>query len=465
MTLLDKKTQHQFGIVYTPEPLINRILDLIPKHHFANPNFRWLDVGAGTGAFSKNLYNRLNTGLSSTIKNDKLRHQHILTKMLFMVEIFPDHIKELENHFTLDANIIKQNFLTINTNNTTNNTTFDFIIGNPPYNIDGALKTPTNTSLKKSEEGKQVYVEFVKHGLELLNPDGFLNLIIPSLWLKPDKAGLYNILTNKKILKLHCLSTSETNKAFNYKAQTPTCYFLIQNIQMTSPEINIYDKINDTYIPYILHPQYPIPMCGISIINKLLIHIQKTGHIKVFKSNTPSIKSSFSQNNQSNHQYINIKTTLLNKETPVLIKNYSNIPQQFHNKPKLILAHKMYGSPYFDISGEYGISTRDNYIILPTNNDPANNELTNNNDFKQLQAFLSTKFALFIFSSTNYRMRYLEKYAFNFLPDITRIVDFPNLLNISIASRDQAIANYFNFTTIERENIEKHSKNYDFFIL
>jgi hypothetical protein len=199
-------------------------------------------------------------------------------------------------------------------------------------------------------------------------------------------------------------------------------------------------------------------MCGISIINKLLIYIQKSGHIKVFKSNTPSIKTSLSESNQSNHQYINIKTTLLNKETPVLIKNYSNIPQQFHNKPKLILAHKMYGFPYLDISGEYGISTRDNYIILPTNN----------NDFKQLkqlQAFLSTKFALFIFSSTNYRMRYLEKYAFNFLPDITRIVDFPNLLNISIASRDQVIANYFNFTTIERENIEKHSKKYDFFIL
>ena len=171
MTLLDKKTQQQFGIVYTPEPLINKILDLIPKHHFANPNLRWLDVGAGRGAFSKNLFNRLNTGLSSTIKNDKLRHQHILTKMLFMVEIFPDHIKELENHFTLDANIIKQDFLTINSNNTTNNTnntTFDFIIGNPPYNIDGALKTPTNTSLKKSEEGKQVYEEFEKQEITLL---------------------------------------------------------------------------------------------------------------------------------------------------------------------------------------------------------------------------------------------------------------------------------------------------------
>ena len=99
--------------------------------------------------------------------------------------------------------------------------------------ISSKLKTPTNSNIKKTDDGKQVYVEFIKKSLSLLKPDGFLACIIPSLWLKPDKAGLYDILTNKKIIKLVCLSTSQTQKAFNYKAQTPTCYFLIQNTDVT----------------------------------------------------------------------------------------------------------------------------------------------------------------------------------------------------------------------------------------
>ena len=83
------------------------------------------------------------------------------------------------------------------------------------------------------------------------------------------------------------------------------------------------------------------------------------------------------------------------------------------------MAHKMYGFPYLDISGVYGISARDNYIILQSDYSLA--------ELKELAHFLSTKFAIFIFQCTNYRMRYLEKYAFQFLPVITKITNFPRL--------------------------------------
>ena len=35
-----------------------------------------------------------------------------------------------------------------------------------------------------------------------------------------------------------------------------------------------------------------------------------------------------------------------------------------NNEAKLILTHKMYGFPFYDISGIYGISARDNYVLL-----------------------------------------------------------------------------------------------------
>lgn len=444
MNNLNKEDSINYGIIYTPNNLVNNILDLIPEKYFKDPNFKWLDIGAGNGAFSLNIFNRLNNNLSN--KED------IIENMLYMVEIYPYHIKELKNLFTENANIIEQDFLALD-NNYSN---FDFIIGNPPYNINGKLKTPTNSKIKKTDDGKQVYVEFIKKSLTLLKPDGFLACIIPSLWLKPDKAGLYNILTNKKIIKLVCLSTSQTQKAFNYKAQTPTCYFLIQNTDVTNKIINIYDDLNEKFINYNLKPDFPIPINGINIINKLLNFTYMYGSLKVYKSSTSSKNSIFNDEFGEKSIHSNIKTTVLSKNNPTLVINYSNIAQQYSNEPKLIMAHKMYGFPYYDISGLYGISSRDNYIILEKD--------YNKNDLLQIQAFLSTKTALFLFSTTNYRMRYLERYAFEFIPNINKIEKFPNLLNVSREKRDDLIYSFFNFSQNEKIKIEKFHKNYNFFI-
>ena len=152
-----------------------------------------------------------------------------------------------------------------------------------------------------------------------------------------------------------------------------------------------------------------------------------------------------------------------------LEKNYSNILQPFANQPKLILAHKMYGFPFLDISGIYGISSRDNYIItgITETSKEIKTKITGNysiNELQQIQAFLSTKTALFVFSTTNYRMRYLEKYAFQFLPNITKIKNFPNLLNSDPATREKLIINFFNFSQLEEKNINNLSQSYNHFI-
>ena len=463
MNNLNSEDIINYGIIYTPNNLVNNILNLIPKKYFKNPNLKWLDIGAGNGAFSLNIFNRINNDLSNNIICLDERKQHIIKNMLYMIEIYPDHIKELKNLFSEDANIIDQDFLALDAikeNNYYSN--FDFIVGNPPYNINGKLKTPTNSNIKKTDDGKQVYVEFIKKSLTLLKPDGFLACIIPSLWLKPDKAGLYNILTNKKIIKLVCLSTSQTQKAFNYKAQTPTCYFLIQNTDVTNTNIknnkiiNIYDDLNEKFINYNLKPEFPIPINGINIINKLLKFTDIYGSLKVYKSSTSSKKSIFNNNFGEKSKHINIKTTVLSNNNPTLVINYSNIEQQYNNEPKLIMAHKMYGFPYYDISGLYGISSRDNYIILEKD--------YNKNDLLQIQAFLSTKTALFLFSTTNYRMRYLERYAFQFIPNINKIENFPNLLNLSREKRDNFIYSFFSFSQNKKIKIEKFHKNYNHFI-
>lgn len=452
---LETNDINNFGIIYTPFDLVEKQLNQIPDLYFQNPDLKWLDIGAGIGNYSIILFKRLYIGLSNIIKNKEERINHIISEMLYMVEIFPDHIKKLKLVFGDNSNIIDKCFLSITLEEYG---PFDFIIGNPPYNINGSIKTPTNNRLKKGDDGKTVYVDFVYKSLDLLKDGGFINLIIPSLWLKPDKAGLYDRLTNLKIISLTPLNTNDSQKYFKYQAQTPTCYFLIQNIEEKNDDnkiIKIWDKFLKQYINYRLIKDWPIPCHGISVINKLIFFIEKYGYLSPYKSTT--IKKNVNTNIQENqiYKYKNISTCLLNKLTPIIQYNWTNDMCQYSGKTKLVLAHKMYGFPFMDISGECGISTRDNYIFLLDQYNSIDNLV-------DIQKYLSTKFALFIFSTTNYRMRYLEKYAFQFLPDIININKLcVNNIDNRI-DRDKYIADFFNFTEKEREIIENYSRDYLF---
>jgi tRNA1(Val) A37 N6-methylase TrmN6 len=454
--LILKSDLNNYGIVYTPENLVNSMLDLIPIKFFKNKNLKWLDVGAGKGAFSLNLLNRLIKNLRDEFETDEACKSHILKYMLYMVEIFEPHIDSLISLFGKEANIITMSFLSMDECCLGK---FDFIIGNPPYNINGSIKTPTNSKMKKTDDGKAIYVEFIIKSIELLNDGGFINFVVPSLWLKPDKSGLYNILTELKIQNLACLSTSDSSKAFEYKAQTPVTYFLIENSyepkKNNMSSFKIYDKIENEYINYTLKKNEPIPINGVKIINRMKKYLDKYGTLQFYKTNTPSLKMKISDISGENLIYPNIKTCLLDGLKPKIILNYSNIKCKYSDdKPKLVLAHKMFGVPYLDFDGKLGISSRDNYVI----NDYS---LA---DMGEIQLFLSSKFALFIFSVCNYRMRYLERYAFSFIPDITKIPNFPKLKDTTRTERDIKIYEYFSLTKKEIEYIENSFKNYDFFI-
>ena len=439
----DKADKNKFGIIYTSFIIINKMLDLIPDESYSNPLARWLDMGAGTGYFSICLFRRLDKGLMNVIIDSHQRRRHIIRDMLYMSEIKESHIIVLRQIFGDDANIYGD-FLSLTKNNFTATygfTGFDFIIGNPPYNCHGQIKCPTNKLINKKHDGETVWPSFIKNALVLLKDDGYLCPIIPSIWLKPDKAGIYEILTKYKINALHTFSNTETNKIFNYEAQTPTCFFLLQKtlINNFSPlnldrEINIYDKFLREYCRYNYDYGSAIPLHGISILKKLQVFVKKYGALPIIKTNSPSKKSQFSPIMSLEYPYKNISTCLLDGLNPVLKINYSNIPQSGHGQAKLVLAHKMYGFPYLDLSGDYGISVRDNYII------------TGLNSMDKIQDFLSTKLALFIYSCASYRMKYLEKYAFEFIPDISKM-DWSNK-----KIDDDMLAELFGLTLRERDN-------------
>ena len=431
-----------YGEINTPFSLINKMLDLLPESIFSNRNLTWLDPGCGCGYFSVVLFHRLFNGLTTIIPCRKERKEHIIKNMMFMIEVNDEHANALRKLFGKTANILMDDYINHNFD-----MEFDVIIGNPPYNCNGLKKVPTNTNSNKKDDGKTLWGDFTKKSISILRKNGFLLYIIPSIWMKPDKAKMYNFLLQFKILKLHCLTNTETNHVFSNLAQTPTCYFLLQN-SPSSNVISLYDNSTGNYIPYKLLPEIPIPVFGASVIRKIMQFTEIYGYLTVIKTSLPSKQIEFSniKNDKFPHAYVH--TCCLNGLQPTLVTKFGNQEDRYHKIPKLILAHKMYGFPYLDDKGHYGISNRDNYVITGYTI----------KELSQIRNFLSTKFALYLFESTRYRMKYLEKYVFELIPNITKISDFPKTIN------NETICDFFNLTENERNAINSlHKKNYSFF--
>jgi site-specific DNA-methyltransferase (adenine-specific) len=82
--------------VFTPNSLINDMLDKLPEVVWTNPDKTWLDPCAGLGNFSVQVLKRLMEGLSQWEPNEEVRKKHILENMLYHVEMNPESVAKLQ---------------------------------------------------------------------------------------------------------------------------------------------------------------------------------------------------------------------------------------------------------------------------------------------------------------------------------------------------------------------------------
>ena len=104
----------------------------------------------------------------------------------------------------------------------------------------------------------------------------------------------------------------------------------------------------------------------------------------------------------------------------------------------------MYGLPYYDKEGKYGITGRDNFIIINKTDE----------EFERLQKFLSSNLFLTLTEVVRYRMSYMESNIFEMIPDITNISNFPEIIT------NESICTFFGFDEVERNLINNHKKIY-----
>lgn len=419
---IDKTNKALYGEIHSPFSLIEKMIGVLPEEVFTYKDLRWLDPGCGRGYFSIYIYHKLLKGLSEIILDIEERRQYILSKMLFMIELNPEHNQELINYFPYPINLKTEDFLESNYD-----LQFDIVLGNPPFNFGGIKKVPTNHEKKKKSDGITIWHEFIKKSISLLKDNGYLLFITPSIWMKTDRAHMYEYMTQFKIHKIRCYSNTEMNQIFKGEAQTPSCFFLLEKKE-TDGWIDLYDQQREKYEKYQINSEKIIPLFGVSMINKILPFTWKYGCIDVKKTNMPSKKIKFSAIKCNYFKYENIKTCYQKKIFTTQLINFSDQPCAFYGEPKIIMAHGMYGLPFVDEEGNYGISNRDKYVITGYEID----------DLYRIKLFLSTNFAKVLFKATRYRMMFLEKYIFRLIPDITKIPNFPE--NIT----DASVCKFFN---------------------
>ena len=185
-----EEAKDKHGEVFTPKELIVEMmnkLNEIDSSVFRNKTLKWLDPANGVGNFPLLVYGMLMKTLKKIIPDDYERSQHILTDMLYMVELQEDNYQISRKLFGKDANIFCGSFLKSNNKSINPQISekfrvdkYDIIMGNPPFND------------KQEHDGKKgggnsLWPYFVVYSLNILKEKtGYLSFVHPAAWRKPN---------------------------------------------------------------------------------------------------------------------------------------------------------------------------------------------------------------------------------------------------------------------------------------
>lgn len=418
------KEKSDLGEVFTPIDMIDNLYDNFPSHVWKDDTMTWLDPSVGIGNFPVVLFFRLMKGLRLKIPNATRRAEHILRKMIYMVEINKDNVRVCKQIFkklcpTATPNILQGDFTTLDCKKIGWPTSFDCIIGNPPYNIGG-------TGLEGS---KRTHILFTELGLKLLSPRGYIAYICPPSYRETDTP--MNQLfqdANGHFVYIKIYGAKETFQLFRIQGRVDAFVYQI-GVKGTTIIDDEYGVITKG-IHLNLHQH--IPNFGYTIFQKLFSHVHKLGHVDAFRNTEMSSVKANTFGCNGKYKIMHL-ITANGRRVFRTIKEHSLGPI-----PKILI--NGLGVPYvfYDKKGEYGPSQSPVIILRPNKN------LV---DFLKSDMFSFIAWGLRLTGNNNL------PYLFDAIPNIPS--------NGSYQSMKQ-IQNAFHLTNTELEFITKNFHTYPY---
>jgi hypothetical protein len=215
----------KYGEVMTPLDLVKEMLATLPEDVWLDPNLKWLDPANGTGPYPIMVVYKLMNGLKEWEPDDEKRYKHIIENMIYVCELQPKnmflYMCAVDPFDTYKLNIYTGSFLEEGFDKHLKEVwsveKFDIVVGNPPYNDNGGLKTG----------GKNLYQKFIKKSLEIFSnkiiyvtPPGFYKTTVFT-----ESNDIYKkITTDNSLSYLNC---SDINEKY-FKVGTPIVYYMIE---------------------------------------------------------------------------------------------------------------------------------------------------------------------------------------------------------------------------------------------
>lgn len=348
--------RRKFGEVMTPTNLITDILNKLPKEVWSNPNLKWLDACNGVGPFMCLVIYGLMKGLEKWQPNSELRYKHIIENMIYSGEIQPSNVFlylcAVDPKDEYKTNVFCGDFLSQSFDDHMKTVwkidKLDVILGNPPYD------SPQEAKGKRGG-GVTLWDKFVIKYTNILKDNGYLALVHPTLWRKPQSERsssreVNQLMMNKQIHYLEMHDTSDGLKTFN--AGTRYDFYVMENCPIYKNTIINGEDRKDVEVD--LRNYDFIPNYNLELFDKI---VAKNGDKKcpiIFNvSNYETRKNWVSDKKDENFKYTLIHSTP--KSGTRYMYSLRNDNGHF-GIPKIIFGESGIGDVIIDMRGDFGMT-------------------------------------------------------------------------------------------------------------
>jgi ribosomal protein L30E len=328
--------------VATPASLRKDMLDKVPSAFWTSPK-KVLEPCCGKGGFLLDVIDLFMTHLP--ISDPEEKYKTIIEKCLFFADINPLNIYICR--LLLDpAKKYKLNVFEGDSLTAFKNTTFNMVVGNPPYNSSGSVGT-----------GNTIWQHFVTKAIkDWLCPNGYLLYVHPPGWRKPNTTkgkfnGLFKLIAHDN--QMHHLNIHGIKDGMKtFKCGTRYDWYLVE--KCTSEYMTVVVDEKGVKHEIDMEQWEWLPNHSFDLVKKILA--DKGEHCPIIYSRTAygADKKQFMSSEQTTKfKYPCVHTTPLSGVRYM----YSSVNDKGHfGVSKVIFGDSSIANPIVDIEGMYGMT-------------------------------------------------------------------------------------------------------------